>query len=158
MQKLKANQFHRSNMSKVKTRQPTRVDKARIEAMDSFGGVGLDSLPVKATRWAPIRVQNARSTRTCRPHEYTVRSFYVNDITGKLPQWQCLNYHTSFWPGCTGKCQFNIAKNGSKMPFQGFVQRGAGGRPRISHPSQNFPPPWKYEKLMMPYQIVQWFR
>ncbi|XP_064388136.1 uncharacterized protein LOC135336303 isoform X3 [Halichondria panicea] len=49
VQKLKANQFRRSNMSKVKTRQPTRVDKARIEAMDSFGGVGLDSLPVKAT-------------------------------------------------------------------------------------------------------------
>lgn len=50
LQKLKAKQFHGTDASKTKTSRLTRVEKARMEALESFKGATLDTLPVRNTR------------------------------------------------------------------------------------------------------------
>ncbi len=50
LQKLKAKQLQGTSTLKTKTGRPTRVEKAKREALESFQGAALDSLPVKDTR------------------------------------------------------------------------------------------------------------
>ncbi len=48
IQKLKANGSHSTDVSMK--RRPTRVDKARSEVLESFGGTAFDTLTAQDTR------------------------------------------------------------------------------------------------------------